>query len=123
MLWYALFLPPICAVMIALLQWVFYRLAVGTGKLAADDVPPFPIFIFRGLLFTLALILGITLFYKQDTPLYEDPLLTEDRQEMVKEMMEGRMPGPTDAAETESAPAASDGSPEPAPPEAEQTGN
>ncbi len=53
--------PPVIGLLLGLVQWSGYRIAVASRLLAADRVPPFPILWLRGLVMVvvLAAALGI----------------------------------------------------------------
>lgn len=47
--------PPIIGLVLGLVQWLAYRIAVASRLLAADRVPPFPILWLRGLVAVVAI--------------------------------------------------------------------
>ena len=86
MLFYVILLPPLVALLVAGLQQLVYTGLVKAGRIKADDVPFFGIFVFRGLLVAMALVLVMTMVSKAKNPEIEnDPLWSEQQRESLIE--------------------------------------
>ena len=84
--WAILIIAPICiGLLFGGIQWVYYRLRI-LGGMKQEDVPPFPLLFFRGMLVNLAIIAGMTFFSAgQTTADNPDPLYPSDVREDMME--------------------------------------